>query len=175
MGAKTVIIEREPELSIWERLYIPEILRGLSITIRHFFNTFRHMRHLSTIEYPEQKRALPYGYRAEHRLMSRPDGQIRCTACMLCATNCPADCIEIIAEDVGDDKIEKRPQEFIINELRCVFCGYCVEACPCDAIRMDTKRYENSNYKREDFIYNKERLLANQPEDGTSPISIGLY
>lgn len=171
---RTVKIDRESELTLWEKLYIPEIIRGLLITLKHFLKNFIHMKKRFTVEYPEEKKAIPFGYRAEHRLMLRPDGQVRCTACMLCVAACPSDCIEVIAEDTGDEKIEKRPREFNINLLRCVFCGLCVEACPCDALRMDTKRYENSGYRREDFILTKERLLNNHPE-GASKISVGLY
>jgi NADH-quinone oxidoreductase subunit I len=93
---------------------------------------------------------------------------------MLCQTVCPADCITIEAEEVDDPAIEKRPKSFVIDELKCVFCGLCVEACPCDAIRMDTGKYENSQFKREDFIYDMEKLLNNEAE-GQSKLSSGLY
>lgn len=168
------VIDRGQKLTWWERLYIPEIVRGLSITARHFFKNLIHMNKRMTVEYPEQKHKLPVGYRAEHRLMLRPDNQVRCTACMCCSTICPADCIEIVAEESPDKKIEKRPAVFNINILRCVFCGLCVEACPCDAIRMDTGKYENSAYTREDFIYDIKKLTTNHP-DGVSPYSIAIY
>jgi NADH-quinone oxidoreductase subunit I len=47
--------------------------------------------------------------------------------------------------------------------LKCVECGLCVEACPCDAIRMDTGKHPAPAYRREDFIYSKERLLSHEP------------
>lgn len=166
-------ISRPEKLTLWESLYLPEILRGLLITIRHFLDNLIHPYKRMTVEYPEKKKDIPVGYRAEHRLMKRPDGSVRCTACMLCATACPADCIAIVAEESPDQSIEKRAKEYTINELRCVYCGLCVEACPCDAIRMDTYKYENSNYTREDFFYDKERLLNNHP-DGASPYSAAL-
>lgn len=166
-------VTRPEKLTLWERIYLPEILRGLSITIRHFLDNFIHMKTRMTVEYPEQKKEIPFGYRAEHRLMKRPDGTIRCTACMLCATACPADCITIVAEESPDPLIEKRAKEYTIDELRCVFCGLCVEACPCDAVRMDTYKYENSNYTRQDLVYDKNRLLSNSAE-GQSPYSSAL-
>ncbi len=168
------VIDRGATLTFWERLYIPEIIRGLSITAHHFFRNLIRMNDRMTVEYPEQKQKIPTGYRAEHRLMLRPDGQVRCTACMCCATICPSDCIEIVAEESPDKTIEKRPAAFNINMLRCVFCGLCVEACPCDAIRMDTGKYENTQYTREDFIYDKAKLISNHPE-GMSPYSIAIY
>lgn len=168
-----VTLERKP-LSLWERLYIFEIIRGMIITIRHFLRNFFNQDEIQTMNYPEEQPVIPEGYRAEHRLMKFPDGDIRCTSCQLCATICPADCIEIIAEESEDHRKEKRPAEFTINTLRCIFCGFCVEACPCDAIRMDTRKIEKSFETREEFIYDKEYLLNNHP-DGLSPTSIALY
>ena len=93
---------------------------------------------IATIEYPEEKKAYPERHRGLHRLMLRDDGQVRCVACMMCPTVCPAHCITIVPEEAPDGRIEKRPKIFEIDELRCVVCGLCAEACPCDAIRMDT-------------------------------------
>ncbi|MBI4239094.1 MAG: NADH-quinone oxidoreductase subunit I [Deltaproteobacteria bacterium] len=174
MPGHVYTIAREARLSWWERLYLPEIVRGLWITGRHLVQNIVHMNRRITIEYPDQRPVLPQGYRAEHRLMLRPDESVRCTSCMLCATACPADCIEIVAEDVGDNKVEKRPRIFNINMLRCVFCGLCVEACPCDAIRMDTGKFENSAYTRKEFIYDIGKLMSNHPAN-VSPYSVALY
>jgi NADH-quinone oxidoreductase subunit I len=55
---------------------------------------------------------------------------------MLCATNCPAQCIKIVAAEHEDPAVEKYPISYEIDILRCVFCGFCEEACPVDAIRM---------------------------------------
>lgn len=166
-------IDRNPKMTFWERLYLPEIFRGMTITGWHFLTNFVHMKRRMTIEYPEQKKKLPPGYRAEHRLMRREDGSIRCTACMLCATICPSRCIEIEAEEVDDPTIEKRARHYAINELRCVFCGFCVEACPCDAIRMDTGYYQNASFDRSSTIYSKELLLANSSPNA-SDLSVAL-
>ena len=166
-------VTRPDDLTAWEKTYIPEIIRGLYITIKHFIrNLFKPFDRM-TVEFPEKKKEIPYGYRAEHRLMKRPDGSVRCTACMLCATACPSDCISIVAEESEDKTIEKRAKEYTIDELRCVFCGLCVEACPCDAIRMDTYKYENASFARKDLIYDKDKLLENHAE-GSSPYSTAL-
>lgn len=167
-------IDRKETLTFWEKLYLPEVFRGLAITAGHLLYNLFHIDDRMTIEYPDKKKELPPGYRAEHRLMSREDGQIRCTACMLCQTICPANCIEIIAEESDDKSIEKRPRVFNINELRCIFCGLCVEACPCDAIRMDTGKYENASFDRKSLIYDITKLRNNHPK-GASPVSAGIY
>ena len=126
---------------------LPAIAEGLGVTFRHFVKNFfgnvtgqRKKTDIATIEYPEEKKAYPERFRGLHRLMLRDDGQVRCVACMMCPTVCPAHCITIVAEEAPDGSIEKRPEIFEIDELRCVVCGLCAEACPCDAIRMDTLR-----------------------------------
>lgn len=168
------LIDRDYRLSFWERLFLPEIFRGLLITASHFFKNLIHIDRRMTVEYPEVEKKLPPGYRAEHRLMRRADGSIRCTACMLCATICPADCITIEAEEAPNSAVEKRAKSYDIDELRCVFCGFCVEACPCDAIRMDTGKYKNAAFSRSALIYSKEFLL-NNGAPGSSGLSSALY
>ncbi len=166
-------VGRDTELSFWEKLYLPAVIKGLFITAAHWTKNLIHPKKRITIEYPEVKKELPLGARAEHRLMQRSDGSIRCTACMLCATACPANCISIAAEESPDMSVEKRAKEYSIDMLRCVFCGLCVEACPCDAIRMDTYKYENSAPSKGALIYDKEKLLSNHAE-GQSPYSTAL-
>lgn len=168
------VLKRAPQMSWWEKTYLPELIRGMAITMRHFIHNFIHQDDRMTINYPEEKAIIPERHRSEHRLMTYVDGQVRCTACQLCSTACPADCIEIIAESSEDNRKEKRPAVFNINTLRCIFCGLCVEACPCDAIRMDTKKIESAKETRQEFIYNKEYLLNNHPE-GASKVSIAIH
>ena len=46
MSARTVKVVRRPQLTFWERLYLPQILCGLKITTTHFFrNLFIHLAH----------------------------------------------------------------------------------------------------------------------------------
>jgi NADH-quinone oxidoreductase subunit I len=146
-----------------ERLYLPEILKGLAVTWRHFWKNLKAPGSMPTIGYPEIKNPYPVRFRAVHRLTRHEDGSPRCTACMCCATSCPAGCIHIVAAEYPDKRIEKYPASFDIDMLKCVECGLCVEACPCDAIRMDTGKHPAPAYRREDFIYSKERLLSHEP------------
>ncbi len=169
-----VIVLKKPKLSFLQRIYVGAIIQGMWITLRHALYNLFTQKGIMTYEYPEQKRPLPYNYRAEHRLMQRPDGSVRCTACMLCATACPANCIEIVAAEHPDPAVEKFPVVYNIDLLRCVYCGFCVEACPCDAIRMDTQKAEKAEYERPSFLVDINYLSNNHPE-GTSPYSIALY
>ena len=132
----------EPTMSAWELAYLPEILRGLSITsgvfLRNMWRWITGRKGALTTYYPEETR---FDYaplnRGKHVLTQRPDGKPQCIACNLCATVCPAKVIEIEAGfDPTDTAHPKYPVRFEIDYSRCIFCGLCVEVCPEDAIRM---------------------------------------
>lgn len=164
-------MQRKEEMTWWERLYIPEIVRGLLVTMSHFWrNLTLHILHALgfakgtraayTVQYPEERKRYPDVYRGSHRLTLKEDGSVRCTSCFLCATACPANCIHIEAGEHPDPDVEKFPLRYEIDTLRCIYCGMCVEACPCDAIRMDTYVHPRIwGYDRQDFIESKEVLM----------------
>jgi NADH-quinone oxidoreductase subunit I len=155
---KTKVVSRG-DSPVSESTFLPEVVKGLGVTARHFFENFFARKETATVEYPEEKVVYPERFRGVHRLMVREDGSPRCVACMCCPTVCPAHCITIVAEDVGDNKIEKRPKIFEIDELRCIVCGLCVEACPCDAIRMDTGEHMHPVATRGDAVLAKIDLM----------------
>jgi NADH-quinone oxidoreductase subunit I len=149
--------------NLWVKLYIPEIVKGLANTIRHLV-TDRF-----TVEYdgtgdkndPETHHVLREGYRGEHYLKRDDDGNVKCVACFMCATACPAVCIHIESESAPDDQPDrdKVPKRFEIDLLRCIYCGYCEEACPVDAIAL-SKTHNLVATTREEKIYDMEKLLA---------------
>ena len=169
---KIKVLERKRQTPL-ERVFLFAAVGGLLTTLTHLVKHLFRFEKMPTFEYPEQTKPIPEDYRGEHRLMLRPDDTIRCTACMLCATACPAECIEIIAAENPNPDVEKYPSVYTINLLRCVFCGLCVEACPCDAIRMDTQKRDMAGMSREEFILDINYLMKNHPE-GKSPVSIAL-
>ena len=75
-------------------------------------------------------------YRGVHRLNRDEQGRVKCVACYMCATACPAHCIHIVGEQAPWTDREKYPIKFDIDELRCIYCGMCEEACPVDAIEL---------------------------------------
>lgn len=165
MGIK--IVKREGS-SFKEKLYIPAIVGGMKTTLRHFLTNLNDTANVKTISYPEeQPRDITERYRGVHRLTKREDGTVRCVACFMCATACPAECIFIEAQERDDGVDEKMPKRFTIDLLECVFCGGCVEACPCDAIRMDTGIFSFVGNTRDDFVLTKERLLSHEPKKET--------
>ena len=168
----TITIKRK-RLSFLQRIYIIEIAKGLFITMRHLVLNLLGRTKGNRFSWPEVKKIIPSTYRAEHRLMLRDDESIRCTACMLCSTACPAQCIHIDAAEGSHPEAEKYPTKYTIDMLRCIYCGYCVEACPCDAIRMDTETLTGAYETRADFIKDIDYLKKNH--HGKSPFSIARY
>lgn len=150
--------EDKQSYSFVDRIYLVSILKGMLITGKHFIKNLFHPKKLPTIQYPEQRRPYSPRFRGLQILTVKKNGDIRCTACMMCQTACPASCIHITAGESPDPKVEKYPVEFNIDMLRCVFCGMCEEACPVDAIRMGPT-YELASFDRNDFIFTKEDLI----------------
>jgi NADH-quinone oxidoreductase subunit I len=146
----------EPELSFWEQTFLPGVASGLKTAIKHVV-----AQKSVTQEYPEVKPDLPLNYRGVHRLNRDEQGRVRCVACFMCATACPAHCISIVAEDASADwpDRDKRPQSFVLDQLRCIYCGMCEEACPCDAIEL-TSIYDLTGMSREQMMFDKEKLLS---------------
>lgn len=149
-----------PEMNLLERAYVPEILKGLGVSTRHFVRNLFGRKDIVTVQYPEVEPEYAERYRGHHRLMYREDGTARCVACQLCSTACPANCITIKPGDYGDDQVEKYPVSFDIDLLVCVYCGMCEEACPCDAIRMDSGQHTPVQLYRKDSRVGKVDLMA---------------
>ncbi len=141
---------RKKDLTLFQRTYIPEIAKGMMLTLRHFF------RPKFTRQYPEERWNPPSSFRGRPVLVEEA-GVERCVACGLCARVCPALAIEVQASETELAK-ERYPVRFEINMLRCIFCGFCEEACPEEAIVMSDE-YELVFLKTEDAIFGKDRLL----------------
>lgn len=157
-GRKTEVSDKR--MTFWERMYLIAIVKGLIITIRHFFSR------KATIKYPEQVREFSPVYRGLHTLMRDEEGRERCTACGLCAVACPAEAITMVAAERKPDekhlyREEKYASTYEINMLRCIFCGLCEEACPKEAIYLTKSGIiVRSDSDREDFIYGKDKLVV---------------
>lgn len=145
-----------------EKAYLPAILIGMKITMRRFIQGFFLRKH-DTIMYPEKKRDYSDRFRGAHFITVDKNKTENCTACFLCETVCPAECIHIVADEREDETNpygvakEKKPVSFDIDALRCCFCGFCEEACPKDAIKL-SGNYEMAVSDRSEAIYDLDFL-----------------
>ncbi len=162
-----------PKIGLLEQLYVPTIAQGLATTLGHLKSTLAGGE--VTQQFPEVKPKLPPGYRGVHRLNRDEHGRVKCVACYMCSTACPARCIDIVAapapKEWGPER-EKYPEVFVIDELRCIYCGMCEQACPCDAIELTTL-YDLTGLSREEMMFDKEKLLSVFDETvkaGTDPV-----
>ena len=159
------------------------ILKGLSVTLKHFVNTYlddvlwwgrryfkpegiahrssKDARGIFTVQYPEEKLPLPEEFRYVPFLVyDEKEGgkkEVRCTSCGICAKVCPPQCIWIVrTNDPQTGRPVPEPAEFYIDADICMNCGFCAEYCPFDAIIMDHD-FEIASYERN--VFNMEQLL----------------
>jgi NADH-quinone oxidoreductase subunit I len=155
----------EPKLSISDAFFVPQALKGLGTTMKHMLMVLGGRDRV--IQYPEERREdLPVEqggmfrptYKGVHRLNKDEEGRVKCVACFMCSTACPAHCIHIEADESPWPDREKYPAKFDIDELRCIYCGMCEEACPVDAIEL-TSTYDIVGLTRQEMIFDKSKLL----------------
>jgi NADH-quinone oxidoreductase subunit I len=145
------------KMTFSESIYLVAILKGMFITIQHFF------KKKVTLDYPKMKKPVVANYRGQHILKRDDQGAERCTACGLCAVACPAEAITMVAAErkKGEENLyreEKYASMYEINMLRCIFCGLCEEACPKEAIFL-TDMIVSPDQQRDKFIYGKDILV----------------
>jgi NADH-quinone oxidoreductase subunit I len=158
------------------------LLKGLSVTMRHFVESYLYDRKpweprydqewldkhqdvdgkgIFTVQYPEQKRKIPENFRCIPMLVyeETPD-EPRCTACGICARVCPPQCIWIqrATDDRGRPKAQ--PAGFWIDATICMSCGYCAEYCPFDAIKMNQEHEIVTVDRDRDLFYDLQKLLV---------------
>lgn len=171
MHDEDVVVLTPPALGRYESAFLPAIFQGLGVTLRHMLSNVGragkggHQDRM--LLYPEDRREdhdvldgglHPGNFRGVHRLNKDEDGRVKCVACFMCSTACPAHCIHIVAQESPWDDREKYPKQFDIDELRCIYCGMCEEACPVDAIEL-TPQYAIVGHSRPEMIFDKTKLL----------------
>jgi len=163
-----ILVIDPPPLSGTDASYLPQVFMGLGTTLKHMIGSIGRGPKNKTMCYPEERREdLPVedgglykdNFRGIHRLNRDEDGRVKCVACFMCATACPANCIHIEGEESPWDDREKYPRKFDLDELRCIYCGMCEEACPVDAIEL-TYTYDIVGLSRQEMILDKEKLLS---------------
>lgn len=157
------IVVKRPKLSIFEKMYLPGIVKGLWITLSHAIKMLLGTSEKVTMQYPEETwdSELPEYYRGAPALVTDEQGRERCVSCQLCEFICPPKAIKIVPGEIekGDEwvKVEKRPAEFDIDMIRCIYCGMCEEVCPEQAIYL-RKDYAITGESREEMVHDKAKL-----------------
>ena len=158
------------------------MLKGLSVTMRHFVESYLYDRKpwekryndewlakhqaiegkgLFTIQYPEQKRDITENFRFLPMLVyEESQDNPRCTACGICARVCPPQCIWIQRATDERGRPKARPAGFWIDATICMSCGYCAEFCPFDAIKMNQEHETVTTDRDRDMFFDLEKLLV---------------
>jgi NADH-quinone oxidoreductase subunit I len=167
-------------------MYGKGILKGLSVTLKRFWNTYwddlvwlvqgkkrykttegiahrssKNARGIFTVQYPEEKLITPEEFRYVPFLVydegANGKKEVRCTSCGICAKVCPPQCIWIVrSNDPNTGRPVPEPTEFYIDADICMNCGFCAEYCPFDAIKMDHDFDIASNGRN---VYGMDKLL----------------
>ena len=151
-----------PKLTLSEKVYLPAVVAGLRITIKHFFDILLGKKKV-TMQYPEEKwdKDLPPHYRGAPTLVKDEHGRERCVACQLCEFICPPRAITIVPGEIPEEsrwrKVEKYPESFEIDMIRCIYCGLCEEVCPEQAIFL-RKDYAITGLSRAEMVHDKQKL-----------------
>jgi NADH-quinone oxidoreductase subunit I len=151
-----------PKLTLSEKVYLPAVVAGLRITIKHFFDILLGKKKV-TMQYPEEKwdADLPSHYRGAPTLVKDEHGRERCVACQLCEFICPPRAITIVPGEIPEEsrwrKVEKYPESFEIDMIRCIYCGLCEEVCPEQAIFL-RKDYAITGLSRAEMVHDKQKL-----------------
>ena len=162
-------VRKNLDLTQWEKLYVFEIVRGLSVTTRHFASNMLgfvikpngRKRSIFTVYYPEEKVTLPPAYRGRPVLVMRRDGTEKCVGCGLCERMCPASAISIVTGE-RENAEDRYPVSYTIDMSRCVYCGYCEEVCPKEAVVMSSEYEGLADLNRSNMVCAKEKLLRSE-------------
>ena len=149
------MIVARPTLRWQEKIYLPALLGGLAITLRHFVRQLTGKTKF-TVQYPEQKQVIPPGYRGAPTLVRDEAGREKCVSCQLCEFICPPRAIRIAPGEI-DTKVEKAPKAFDIDMTRCIYCGLCEEVCPEEAIFLRDD-YALTGRSRAELLHDKAKL-----------------
>jgi len=158
------------------KIAIKTLLKGLQLTLSHFFgarrkvssvsvsedNYFEKQNGISTIQYPHESMPVPDNGR--YRLHNEIED---CIVCDKCAKICPVDCIEIESiksKEVFGKTSDGTPKRiyaarFDINMGKCCFCGLCTTVCPTECLTM-TKTFDFSEFEIDDHIYSFANMSA---------------
>lgn len=99
------------------------------------------LRRPVTRQYPFTRTNAPESLRG--KLCWEPQ---KCTGCLLCVKDCPADAIEVIMVDKANKRFAMH-----YHLDRCTFCSQCVISCRTGALKMSNSEWELAAANKDTF------------------------
>jgi len=170
------------------------ILKGMSVTLRRFIDTYTGdlrqfprryasgpvyermgitQRGAFTIQYPEEQMPMFPRYRGPLMLLIDPKkGITKCIACGQCERVCPTESIKVTRseEKVQDQRV---PETYEYDMNTCMFCGFCVQICPTDALAHSPELEMGTYSKGDALVLNLDQMLElgrKHAPDGVWPV-----
>ena len=138
------------------------LIKGLGVTFGEMVKTLKPESMgggPATVDYPHVKEDPAPRARGVIALKEE-----NCTACMLCARECPDWCIYIDShkEEVAVPGAARPRQRNVLDKFDidfslCMYCGICVEVCPFEALFWSPE-YEYSESHISQLLHDKSRL-----------------
>ena len=137
------------------------LLKGMVVTGQNMLQSYYRKERMTTVQYPEERATISPNFRNFPFLCydgDDPKAGLRCTACTICETECPPQCIYIVLERDVNGKSLKRPKVFDIDVSVCMNCGICAEVCPFDSIYMDGEYELSTDDRFNGLLFHLDRL-----------------
>ena len=137
------------------------LFKGLVVTGMNMLQSYYRKDRMTTVQYPEERAPISPNFRNFPFLCydgEDPKTGLRCTACTICETECPPQCIYIVIDRDENGKSLRRPKVFDIDVSVCMNCGICSEVCPFDSIYMDGEYELSTDDRFNGLLFHLDRL-----------------
>lgn len=137
--------------------YIKDIFLGIYHLMQGMYVSMLNMfRPKVTEQYPENRAAKVRFQRFRAMLvMPHTENNLhRCTACGICAHNCPNGTIRVVSRTVTDEatgKDKKVLDKYLYDIGSCIFCGLCTATCPHNALEWSNE-FEHSVFTHSKLV-----------------------
>ncbi|GHU93414.1 NADH-quinone oxidoreductase subunit I [Bacteroidia bacterium] len=149
--------------------YIKNIVVGIFRLLQGMYISMLNLvRPKITEQYPENRKTRKE-FERFRGMLTMPHNEYnehKCTACGICAMNCPNGTINVVSKKFKDEQTgkEKRMLDVYTYDLgRCVFCALCTQSCPQDAIEW-SPTFEHA-------VFTRSKLVKQLNHEGSTLVS----